>query len=371
MFARAVPIANAQTVDLKELADIAGVGHQFFYVDADFNGVDIRGQSLEGMDLRAANFEGVIADSGTRVDLPFRSKVFRATLRTREVNWRDLSPDLQIDHAVVVARAGLPALAESIVDEVLRSRKRLPSDSVALVRCEEISAALRNKYYTRWHREYSDSPYVAVTLALAAHDRSILNAVSDLTAFVDRFISADLEAHAIDQAAITMIALEKAEERTASILAQWFDEHRASSKTYDVYWYMFSFKKWAVPPIAEAFSRYLLANHRNRKIGELVAKGIGYFDKGQAALVVGELMWLEKNMRAKNSKEVLLQLLRTAAYSNLASTFLRWTRLNNWHPNDGDELVEAATGYLSRRSASLPARQRTLMEQRLRPRVAQ
>lgn len=63
-----VDILSADTVDLRELAEIAGFDPKFFYIGTDISGADIRGQNLEGMKFSNFQLSQVKVDSETRID---------------------------------------------------------------------------------------------------------------------------------------------------------------------------------------------------------------------------------------------------------------------------------------------------------------
>lgn len=61
-------LRDAETSNLRELAQILGEDPTTFYIATDLSGVDIRGQDLRGMDLSRTNVENAIFDSNSRFD---------------------------------------------------------------------------------------------------------------------------------------------------------------------------------------------------------------------------------------------------------------------------------------------------------------
>lgn len=70
LMVRLARILQAETIDLRELAGIAGADPAHFYVGTSLEGVDIRGQDLRGMKLPGLDLEKVRKDDATQVDEP-------------------------------------------------------------------------------------------------------------------------------------------------------------------------------------------------------------------------------------------------------------------------------------------------------------
>jgi uncharacterized protein YjbI with pentapeptide repeats len=65
---RIVEILNSHTVDLRQLAEIAGYKAENFYIGSDLSKADLRGQDLREINFHAANLSGSIVDNHTKFD---------------------------------------------------------------------------------------------------------------------------------------------------------------------------------------------------------------------------------------------------------------------------------------------------------------
>ena len=65
---KVVELLCAHTIDLRELAYLAGADPTTFYIGARFNGADLRGQDLRGMNLEPDALSGAIMDENTLVE---------------------------------------------------------------------------------------------------------------------------------------------------------------------------------------------------------------------------------------------------------------------------------------------------------------
>jgi hypothetical protein len=70
-----VDLLMADTIDLRQLARIAGRSPERFYRGADLRGADLRGQDLRGIDLDGANLSNVLLDKSTRIDTDILKRV--------------------------------------------------------------------------------------------------------------------------------------------------------------------------------------------------------------------------------------------------------------------------------------------------------
>ncbi len=61
-----VTILNSRTVDLRQLAEIAGYDPENFYVGSDLSKADLRGQDLRDINFHGANLRGSLIDSHTK-----------------------------------------------------------------------------------------------------------------------------------------------------------------------------------------------------------------------------------------------------------------------------------------------------------------
>lgn len=350
MFDRVVLIANSEVTDLVALANLAGADPEYFYWDADFRDVDIRGQNLSGLNLSNATFEGVIANASTSVDRQFRPKLFGAALRRQaNVDWRMLSPESLVEHAVLVARAGDAAAALQMVEKLI-AQNRLPKYSIHLLRCEEINENVRNRYYRIWAEKYSNDPSAATIWAILGYERALQGIEVDLREFVSRFMELSPEEFDIKDVVTTIIGREDPTDEAVHIISRWLLSHAThGNKLAEVYDYMFVFDRWVAVPLAEAFSVFLGSNLRNRKLGKLIVDGIKYFSKGNRPFGGEEISWLERNLRAEKSREVLISLLnRWYPDRRAASVFVKWTYANKWTPYVEGDLYVAARAYLAR-----------------------
>lgn len=349
MFENVPKIAEAKTRNLKELAKLAGADPTSFYIGADFRKVDISGQNLEGLDLTNAQFAGVIADSATVVDRRFRPKLFAEVLRSREVpDWRNLSREGLMDHAVIAARAGQMGFALEVVDELLR-REPLPPHIASLVRCEELPEEARNHVYRIWAKTYRGNPAIATVWALIGYDRSIKNVIADLVKFVERFSDRDLAEYSIDDPVTTIIGVGSSSRASLGVIAHWLDYHANSQKLKEVYDFMFHFPSWAVRPISDGFSQFVRANLGDKSLGPLIARALPYFRKSGPNVDDQALEWLVRHPKAPSSKEVLLECLKgRGSGRKLAKAFNKWTYHNDWRASEDDHLFRQARLLLSR-----------------------
>ena len=74
-------ILEADTLNLRALAILAGGNPTVFYQGADLTGADLRGQDLRGMSFKGAILEGVLIDSETLMDQELTAQLYRQEKR--------------------------------------------------------------------------------------------------------------------------------------------------------------------------------------------------------------------------------------------------------------------------------------------------
>ena len=79
--AKAIEILQADTLDLRTLAILAGGNPTVFYRGADLTNADLRGQDLRDMSFKGAILEGVLIDSETLMDPALIAQLYRQETR--------------------------------------------------------------------------------------------------------------------------------------------------------------------------------------------------------------------------------------------------------------------------------------------------
>ena len=170
LFDLAGNLLESKTDDLRQLATIAGYDPRNFYVDANFSGVDIRGQDLTGFDLSSASFAGVRANALTKLDKQYRNIALRAALATiaedSTSSLFDVAREINPEYIALLAAVGETERAIRLVHNLLKRKNALPLYNIDIIECGLFPTKIVNDYFSRWFEEYKNNINASYNIAI-------------------------------------------------------------------------------------------------------------------------------------------------------------------------------------------------------------
>jgi hypothetical protein len=163
---KAVELLTSSTMDLKELAEIAGEDPRTFYRGANLSGADLRGQDLTQFDLTGANLEGALIATG---EFPIPEESHEPAKRRSFCLGQNLSRLLDLycrEHSYTYRAWAIKALLYRVVAAINSNRTSI--DEIVDVTTShpslKVMVEATQGHYTRYGSQLDDHTYKLVLL---------------------------------------------------------------------------------------------------------------------------------------------------------------------------------------------------------------